>query len=132
VVGDRRPVVARSARPARPGARGFTVLETVVGLAVTTIVMTAALDGGRIPAIAATKSLERLQATRAAQSALERLDRTTLVEGSSTFDPKIAGATGHLVLRRSCTLLFDATATVRTKEGVAVSLTTRLLKETPR
>jgi prepilin-type N-terminal cleavage/methylation domain-containing protein len=131
--GDGAAVVTTRAIP-RCGARrrGFTVLETVVGLAIATIVMTSALDGGRLPAIAATKSLDRLQATRAAISALETLDRSSLADGQHRFDPKLPGTTGHLVIRQVAALLFDVTATVRMKDGVAITENTRLVRETSR
>ena len=113
----------------RKKSRGFTVLETVTGLAVMTIVVTLAMDGGRLPAIAATKSLDRLQATRAAASALERVDRSMLATGTRDFYPGLPGAGGTLVLKEISPTLFDATSTVTLKDGTVVSTTTRLVKE---
>jgi hypothetical protein len=119
-------VVTRARRPAQ---RGFTVLETVTGLAVTTIVVALAFDGGRLPAIAATRSLDRLQASRACASALERLDRAALAVGERDLDPTMPGARGTLVLKEISPLLFEATSTLVLKDGTAVSATTRLVKE---
>lgn len=116
-------------RRARTRSRGFTVLETVVGLAVTTIVVALAFDGGRLPAIAATKSLDRLQSTRACASALERLDRATLSNGERAFNPGLPGANGTLVLREISPTLFEVTATVTQKDGARVATATRLVKE---
>ena len=117
------------ARGPRTGRHGFTVLETVVGLAVTTIVMTVAMDGARLPALAATKSLDRLQATRAAATALERLDRASVTVGEHAFDPRLPGAHGTLLVRQVSPLLFEATSTVRRADGAKVSTTTRLVRE---
>lgn len=116
-------------RRARSAIRGMSVLETVVGMAVLTIGVGLAFDGGRLPAVAATKSLDRLQATRAAASALERVDRATLASGERAFDPGLPGTVGTLVLREVSPLLFEAKATVRLADGPAISATTRLVKE---
>jgi type II secretory pathway pseudopilin PulG len=122
-------VVSKPPRPSRRLGRGFTVLETIVALAVVTITVAVALDSGRLPAVAATKSLNRLQATRAAASALERLDRHTLAAGKNSFDPRMPGADGHLVIKELRPLLFDVTASVRLPDGTTISTTTRMVAE---
>ena len=112
--------------------RGFTVLETVVGLAIATIVVSAAWEGGRLPAIAATRSLDRLQDLRAATSTLERLDRATLTAGERTFDPRLPHATGRLVATEIEPGLLEVTATVVRDGRPPVAVTTRVLREGPR
>lgn len=116
----------------RRRSRGFTVLETVVGLAVTTIVVTVAMDSGRPSAVAATKSLERLQATRAAASELERLDRSGVTAGRRSFRPGLAGTTGAIDVTELSPTLFEATARVALPDGTSVSATTRVVKEAVR
>ena len=112
--------------------RGFTVLETVVGLAVATVVVAAAWEGGRVPAIAATRSLDRLQDHRAAVAALETLDRATVVAGERAFDPRLPHATGRLVATEVEPGLLEVTATVVRDGRPPVAVTTRVLREGPR
>ncbi len=124
-------------RPLRRGLRrgsrrGFSVLETVVGLAVVTVVVSAAWDGGRVPAIAATRSLDRLQDHRAAVAALETLDRATIVAGERAFDPRLPHTTGRLLAAEVEPGLFEVTATVARDGRPPVAVTTRLLREGPR
>lgn len=116
----------------RRRSRGVTVLETVVGLAVTTIVVTVAMDSGRPSAVAATKSLERLQATRAAASELERLDRSGVTAGRRAFQPGLAGTSGAVDIAELSPTLFEATARVALADGTSVSATTRVVKEAVR
>ena len=64
-----------------------------MGLAVATVVVSAAWEGGRVPAIAATRSLDRLQDHRAAVAALETLDRATVVAGARAHHGRAASRT---------------------------------------
>jgi len=103
-----------------------------VGLAVVTVVVSAAWDGGRVPAIAATRSLDRLQDHRAAVAALEILDRATIVAGERAFDPRLPHATGRLLAAEVEPGLFEVTATVARDGRPPVAVTTRVLREGPR
>lgn len=116
----------------RGSRRGLTVLETVVGLAVVTVVVSSAWDGGRVPALGATRSLDRLEDHRAAVAALEGLDRATIVAGERAFDPRLPHTTGRLVAAEVEPGLFEVTATVARAGRPAVAVTTRVLREGPR
>lgn len=115
-------------------ARGFTVIEAVVALAVLTLVATSVLVGEGAQLHGVARSFDELAASRAAAARLEELAATDapLAPGVSAFPVEVPGCRGVQTVRRIEPGLFEVTARVERDERMHVELVTRLARKEPR
>lgn len=110
-------------------ARGFTVLEVVVALAVLTIVATSVMVGERGQLRQVGHSFDELMASRIAAGRLEVLATARLVPGETVFDVEEPGLEGVQRIRELTPGLFEVRVSVQRPGGREFRLTTLMTRE---
>ncbi len=115
----------------RASARGISVLECIVALAILTILATAAMDGGNAHARTTRLAQDAARARLAASSRLESFPRREIAAGQRPFDAGAADLRGDEDVVEVSPGLFEVRVRVRATSGAHVSLATRIASEDP-